>query len=98
MIDTKNPAKVHNDMAMIALLKSNNPNFKGRLETLMKYYNRDPKSPKPKLSKEEDTFLQNFSKNYIWRGGGCWTSAFSLTRLLSAGPDDRALVAHLLEL
>ena len=23
MIDTKNPAKVHNDMAMIALLKSN---------------------------------------------------------------------------
>ena len=70
MIDTKNPAKVHNDMAMIALLKSNNPNFKGKKETLMKYYNRDPKSPKPKLSKEEDTFLQNFSKNYIWRGAG----------------------------
>jgi hypothetical protein len=70
MIDTKNPAKVHNDMAMIALLKSNNPNFEGKKETLMKYYNRDPKSPKPKLSKEEDTFLKNFSKTYIRSGFG----------------------------
>jgi len=70
MIDTKNPGKVHNDMAMIALLKSNNSNFKGKKETLMKYYKRDPKSPKPNLSKEENTFLKNFSKTYIKSGFG----------------------------
>ena len=70
MIDTKNPAKVHNDMAMIALLKSNNPNFKGKKETLMKFFNRDPDSPKPILSKAEDTFLKNFSKTYIKSGFG----------------------------
>ena len=70
MIDTKNPAKVHNDMAMIALLKSNNPNFKGKKETLMNFFNRDPDSPKPILSKAEDTFLKNFSKTYIRSGFG----------------------------
>jgi hypothetical protein len=70
MIDTKNPAKVHNDMAMIALLKSNNPNFKGKKETLMKFFNRDPDSSKPILSKAEDTFLKNFSKTYIKSGFG----------------------------
>ena len=69
-IDTKNPAKVHNDMAMIALLKSNNPNFKGKKETLMNFFNRDPDSPKPILSKAEDTFLKNFSKTYIKSGFG----------------------------
>ena len=69
-VDSRNPDKVQKDMAMISLLKSDNPNFKGKKDTLMKFFNRDPDSPKPDLSKEEDSFLKNFSKNFIRSGAG----------------------------
>jgi len=69
-VDSRNPDKVQKDMAMISLLKSDNPNFKGKKDTLMKFFNRDPDSPKPDLSKEEDSFLKNFSKNFIKSGAG----------------------------
>ena len=69
-ITTKNIKKPLTDMAMVALLKSNNPKFAGNKETLMKFYNRDPNSPKPELTKEENKFLNIFSKNYIARGTG----------------------------
>jgi len=69
-VDSRNPDKVQKDMAMISLLKSDNPAFKGKKDTLMKFFNRDPDSPKPDLSKEEDSFLKNFSKNFIKSGAG----------------------------
>jgi len=69
-ISSRTPGKVPKDMAMIALLKSNNPKFKDKKAALMKFFNRDPNSPKPDLTKEEDTFLKNFSKNYIKAGTG----------------------------
>jgi hypothetical protein len=69
-VDSRNPDKVQKDMAMISLLKSDNPAFKGKKDTLMKFFNRDPDSPKPNLSKEEDSFLKNFSKNFIKSGAG----------------------------
>ena len=69
-VDSRNSDKVQKDMAMISLLKSDNPNFKGKKDTLMKFFNRDPDSPKPDLSKEEDSFLKNFSKNFIRSGAG----------------------------
>ena len=69
-VDSRNPDKVQKDMAMISLLKSDNPAFKGKKDTLMKFFNRDPDSPKPDLSKEEDSFLKNFSKNFIRSGAG----------------------------
>ena len=69
-VDSRNPDKVQKDMAMISLLKSDNPNFKGKKDTLMKFFNRDSDSPKPVLSKEEDNFLKNFSKNFIKSGAG----------------------------
>jgi hypothetical protein len=69
-VDSRNPDKVQKDMAMISLLKSDNPAFKGKKDTLMKFFNRDPDSAKPDLSKEEDSFLKNFSKNFIKSGAG----------------------------
>ena len=69
-VDSRNPDKVQKDMAMISLLKSDNPAFKGKKDTLMKYYNRDPDSPKPNLSTEEDNFLKNFSSDFIKSGAG----------------------------
>ena len=69
-ITTKNPKKPLTDMAMVALLKSDNPQFVGKKDILMKFYNRDPKSPKPQLTKEENKFLNTFSKKYIKGGAG----------------------------
>ena len=69
-ISSRNPDKLQKDMAMISLLKSDNPAFKDKKATLMKFFNRDPNSTKPNFSKEEDSFLKNFSKNYIKRGTG----------------------------
>ena len=69
-ITSKNPKKPLTDMALVALLKSDNPQFVGKKDLLMKFYNRDPKSPKPELTKEENKFLKNFSKNYIKGGAG----------------------------
>ena len=69
-ITSKNPKKPVTDMALVALLKSNNPQFVGKKDLLMKFYNRDPKSPKPKLTKEESKFLNIFSKKYIKGGAG----------------------------
>ena len=69
-VDSRNPDKVQKDIAMISLLKSDNPAFKGKKDTLMKFFNRDPDSPKPDLSKQEDSFLKNFSKNFIKSGAG----------------------------
>ena len=69
-IESKNPKKPLKDMAMIALLKSDNPTFVGKKDTLLKYFARDPKSPKPELTKEESKFLNMFSKEYIKGGAG----------------------------
>ena len=69
-IESKNPKKPLKDMAMIALLKSDNPTFLGKKDTLLKYFARDPKSPKPELTKEENKFLNMFSKEYIKGGAG----------------------------
>jgi len=69
-ITSKNPKKPLKDMAMIALLKSDNPKFVGKKDVVMKYFARDPKSPKPELTKEESKFLNMFSKEYIKGGAG----------------------------
>ena len=69
-ISSRNPDKLQKDMAMISLLKSDNPAFKDKKATLMKFFNRDPDSPKPDLSTEQDNFLKNFSSDFIKSGAG----------------------------